>query len=164
MVETLRFQCRGCGFDPWSETRIPRAMWSKTKTNKQNHKVVGDAVGPGGSGHLVIQMLPSAIVPIHRACTSPVPIILCAKFTMFFFSNFPIWRKFIPRPASGHSTDGAHSRRSLSSGSRTKKGLSRRLEGVGYIPRSNFSFSPFSFAPAPRNPTVVAGAPGDPGA
>ena len=83
MVETLRFQCRGCGFDPWSETRIPRAMWSKTKTNKQNHKVVGDAVGPGGSGHLVIQMLPSAIVPIHRACTSPVPIILCASLPCF---------------------------------------------------------------------------------
>ena len=35
VVKTPCFQCRACGFDPWSGTKIPRATWPKNY-NKNN--------------------------------------------------------------------------------------------------------------------------------
>ena len=54
MDKTLPFQSRGCRFDPWLGTKVPRALWSVQKYEKekknQNTKLSGIVKGSGGYG------------------------------------------------------------------------------------------------------------------
>ena len=44
MDKTLPFQSRGCRFDPWLGTKVPRALWSVQKYEKEKKKTKHQAV------------------------------------------------------------------------------------------------------------------------